>query len=50
VWKKVSEKTKIIFVSAISSPTAVKFPVEKLCLKAKERGILIFIDGAHVPG
>ncbi len=46
----VTEKTKIIFLSHITSSTALRLPVEEICAFAKEKGILSFIDGAHVPG
>jgi len=50
IWKGVSEKTRLIFLSQITSPTAVRLPVEKICQRAKKAGILILIDGAHAPG
>ncbi|TNV72453.1 hypothetical protein FGO68_gene8499 [Halteria grandinella] len=49
LWEKVTRRTKIIFVSHISSPTAIRFPVEEMCKRAREQGIMTFIDGAHAP-
>ena len=50
IWDGVSEHTKAIFLSHITSPTAIRFPVEEMCARAREQGILTIIDGAHVPG
>ncbi len=33
----------------MTSPTAVRLPVEELCKRAKKAEILTFIDGAHIP-
>ncbi len=49
-WKGYNEKTKAIFISQITSMTALIFPVEEICKKAKELGLLTIVDGAHVPG
>ena len=43
----VSEKTKLIVASHVTSPTAVIFPVEKICRAAKQNGIPVCIDGPH---
>jgi isopenicillin-N epimerase len=45
----VTSKTKLIFLSHITSSTAIRFPVEKVVAAAKQRGIMTFIDGAHAP-
>lgn len=49
IWSGVTERTKLIFLSHITSPTAVRLPVEEICRRAAERGIMTFIDGAHGP-
>jgi isopenicillin-N epimerase len=46
----VNEKTKLIFVDHITSATGLILPVQEICDFANEKGILIFIDGAHAPG
>ena len=49
-WSGVNERTKIIFISHLTSPTALIFPVKEICKRAREAGILSIVDGAHVPG
>jgi isopenicillin-N epimerase len=48
-WKGVTPQTKVIFLSHITSSTALIFPIEKIIKLAKEQNILTIIDGAHVP-
>ena len=47
--KGVTKKTKLIFLSHITSSTAIRFPVEKVVAEAKKLGIMTFVDGAHAP-
>ena len=50
IWSAVTPKTKLIFLSHLTSPTALKLPVEEICKRAREAGIWTLIDGAHVLG
>ena len=49
-WSGVTAQTKAIYLSHITSPTALQLPVEKICRLAKEAGLLTIIDAAHSPG
>lgn len=50
VWAGVTPRTRVLFLSHITSPTALIFPLKELVRRSRERGILSIIDGAHTVG
>nr|BAL53185.1 aminotransferase class V [uncultured Chloroflexota bacterium] len=49
-WQGVAPRTKVIFLSHITSPTALRLPVEPILQRAREAGLITVIDAAHSPG
>lgn len=49
-WQGVTPWTKVIYLSHITSSTALRLPVEEICRRAHQAGILTVVDAAHSPG
>ena len=48
-WQRESECQPVVFLSRITSPTALVFPAEEICRWAREAEIFCIVDGAHIP-
>jgi isopenicillin-N epimerase len=49
-FKGITSNTKAIFISHITSSTALILPAKEICEIAKTKGLITIVDGAHVPG
>ena len=47
-WQGVNTNTKVIYLSHITAPTALRLPVEAICARAREHGI-ITVSTARTP-
>ena len=47
---RMSERTRLLVLDHVASPTGLVFPVAPLARLARERGARVLVDGAHAPG
>ena len=50
VESQLSDRTKLLVVDHVTSPTGLVFPIERIIAVAHRYGIRVLIDGAHAPG
>ena len=49
LFARVGEHTRVVFVSHITSGTALVLPVEEIVRRARSLGLTTVVDGAHAP-
>jgi isopenicillin-N epimerase len=47
---RITERTRLLVVDAIASPSGFVFPVAAIVAAAHERGVPVLVDAAHAPG
>ena len=47
LFERVTERTRLIVVSHVTSQTATIFPLAEICRRARERNIAVCVDGPH---
>ena len=49
LFGRATERTRVVYVSHLTSSTALVLPVEEIVSRARELGLVTIVDGAHAP-
>ena len=50
ILQKVTEKTRLVLVDTVTSPTGLRLPFEELVSELQSRNVDVLLDAAHGPG
>ncbi len=50
VMAGLTQKTRLLVIDHVTSPTALCLPIKEICARCAELGIDVLVDGAHGPG
>ena len=50
VAQRLSRRTRLVVIDAVTSPTAVVLPVREIAELCREAGVPVLVDAAHAPG
>lgn len=50
IARVLTDRTRLVLVDHVTSPTGLVFPIEQICELCHSRGIRVMVDGAHGPG
>jgi isopenicillin-N epimerase len=50
ILDQLSDRTRLLVIDHITSPTALIFPVAEIITGCESKGVEVMIDGAHAPG
>jgi len=50
LFEHVGERTRVLYVSHITSETGLELPAAELVARGRELGLVTIVDGAHAPG
>lgn len=50
LFARKTKRTRVIYISHVTSATALRLPVEQIVARARAEGLLTVVDGAHATG